>query len=138
MVPKKPAKQSGPQTARCNSQQHHSATPDPKRHTQQEIQSVNLLYTQYVRTATARRVHRTPKLSSKSCQAPERFILLGLCCTLEEVVVKSSQTRGRNAETLGDQGRCFRTCQITDQPHFEGSGSSQLHDPQIVENLSLA
>ena len=102
VVPKQPAKQSGHQTARCNSQQYHTATPVPKGPSQQEVQCVNLLDTQCVRIATVTIAHRTPKLSSKSCQALERCILFGLCWTSQRwsTKAKSGQAQGRNAEPL--------------------------------------
>lgn len=43
-------------------------------------------------------------LFSESCQALERYMLLGLCCTLEKEVSQGQggQAQGRNAGTLGE------------------------------------
>ena len=92
---------------------------------------MNLLDTQHVRTATARIAHRTPELSSKSCQALERCILFGLCWTSQRCSTKanSGQAQGRNAKTLVEGVRVKAVAlghgKVAGQPHFQGAAAAK-------------
>lgn len=142
VVPKQPAKQSGHQTARCNSQQYQTATPVPKGPSQQEVQCVNLLDTQCVRIATVRIAHRNPKLSSKSCQALERCILFGLCWTSQRwsTKAKSGQAQGRNAEPLVGGGSGSRQLLWDMEKSLANSTSRELvaHNFMILRELKTS
>lgn len=86
VVQKKLAKQS--RSPNCSLQFTAASLPTavPKGPIQLRSEFVNPSDTPHVRIVTARIVHRTLKLSRKSCQALERYIRWGLCCTLETEV----------------------------------------------------
>lgn len=110
-------------------------TAVPKGPIQLRSEFVNPSNTPHVRIVTARIVHRTLNLSRKSCQALERYIRLGLCCTLETEVSQGQgwPNPGKKCwDFEGIKAAAVGHGAITDQPYFRRGGFSQLHGPKIV------